>query len=113
MLETFVQMTFSDGRVASLEGSIYDMDARVEEVMDHFNQRKKDVRHDQTVINSNNGMKLRFIAWFSTSWNVTIEVAPFKRFNTKDVAPFKTFFSGISLKRAHKIVGEYSKLLRD
>jgi hypothetical protein len=113
MLETFVQITFSDGRMVSLEGSIYDMDARVEEVMNHFNQRNKDVHHDQTVINSNNGMKMRFIAWFSTSWNVTIEISPFKRFNTKHVAPFKTFFSGISLKRAHELVGEYSKLLRN
>jgi hypothetical protein len=113
MLDTFVQMTLKDGRCISLEGSIYDMDSRVEYLMDRFKVNTQDVRHTQTVVNTNTGVKVRFDVWFTTSWNVTVDISSFKRFNPKAILPFKASFTNLTLEKAHEFVGRFSRFLQD
>ena len=82
MLTTFVQLTLPDGRFKTLEYPINEMDRRVSRAFRHWrlNGRpivEQDIRHRQSVVNSNTGTCMSFTIYFTDSWNMDLRIRSF------------------------------------
>jgi hypothetical protein len=108
MLETLVQLVVRD-KCLTLQGSIHDMDDRVDKIREFYGVRQEDMHYTQTVINSNTGIRVMFDIWFTNAWNLTIDIHTLHRITAKPIQ-FTTHYKGLSVAKAHSLVGYYSKL---
>lgn len=108
MLDTLVQLIVK-GRCLTLDAPLHEMDDRVDKIREFYGVQEEDMRHTQTVINTNTGMRVVFDIWFTNAWNLTIDILTLDRIAPKHIE-YIVRYTGISLGMAHHLVGYYSKL---
>ena len=112
MLKTFVQLTLPDGRFKTLDYPIDEMDKKVSRAFKHWklNGRpitEKDIRHRQSVMNTNTGNLMSFTIYFShenENWNIELTLKSTRNKFTE----FTVSFNGFSYEKIANILENYS-----
>jgi hypothetical protein len=108
MLTTFVQLTLPDGRFKTLDYPIDQMDKKVSRAFKHWrlNGRKiteQDIRHRQSVVNTNTGTCMSFTIYFTDNWNMNLRIRSFD----EKIPEFQLVFKSYSHEKIEELLTYY------
>jgi len=111
MLNTFVQLSLPDGRFKILEYSIDEMDKKVSRAFRHWklNGRQiteKDVRHRQSIVNTNTGTLMSFTICFTDGWNMELRIRSF----AEKFPEFELSFKSVSHEKIEELLTYYGRI---